>query len=79
MLYEVITGAITELIYHEGMGTPPAILFDQIPGYSKGFKTLFGATCSPERMALTMGFPESRITSYNVCYTKLLPGGGGIA
>ncbi len=67
--WDLEMGAITELIYHEGMGTPPAILFDQIPGYSKGFRTLFGATCSPERMALTMGFPESIKTGLDLVKT----------
>jgi 4-hydroxy-3-polyprenylbenzoate decarboxylase len=67
--WDLEMGAITELIYHEGQGTPPAILFDDIPGYPKGFQTLFGATCSPERMALTMGFPSSIKTGLDLVKT----------
>ena len=51
-------GAITELIYHEGAAPPPAIMFENVPGYPQGFRALFGASCSPERMALTLGFPS---------------------
>ena len=53
--WDLEMGAITELIYHEGHGTHPAILFDNTPGFPEGFRALFGATCSPERMALTLG------------------------
>src|SRR5262249_31282 len=35
----------------------PAILFDEIPGYPKGFRTLSGATNSMKRLAITLGFP----------------------
>ena len=42
--WDLEMGAITELIYHEGKGIPPAILFDKVPGYPEGFRTLFGAT-----------------------------------
>jgi 4-hydroxy-3-polyprenylbenzoate decarboxylase len=48
-------GAITELIGREGKYPPPAILFDGIPGYPEGFRTLFGTTGSVQRMALTLG------------------------
>jgi 4-hydroxy-3-polyprenylbenzoate decarboxylase len=35
----------------------PAILFDDIPGYPKGFRTLSGSTNSMKRLAITLGFP----------------------
>ena len=35
----------------------PAILFDEIPGYPKGLRTLSGATNSMKRLAITLGFP----------------------
>jgi 4-hydroxy-3-polyprenylbenzoate decarboxylase len=62
-------GAITELIYHEGAAPPPAIMFDEVPGYQKGFRALFGATCSPERMALTLGFPDTIKTGIGLVKT----------
>lgn len=55
--WDLEMGAIAELIYREGNGTPPAILFDKVPGYPEGFRTLFGMTGSTERMSLTLGFP----------------------
>src|SRR2546425_429217 len=50
-------GAITELLYRRGPQPPPAILFDRVPGYPPGYRTLFGMTCSVKRMALTLGLP----------------------
>ena len=69
-------GAITELIYHEGAAPPPAIMFDKVPGYADGFRALFGATCSPERMALTLGFPDTVKTGIDLVktYRKQLKG-----
>jgi UbiD family decarboxylase len=53
--WDLEMGTITELIYRKGKeGTPPAVLFDKVPGYPEGFRTLFGMTCSVERMALTL-------------------------
>ncbi|MCL5959079.1 MAG: UbiD family decarboxylase, partial [Chloroflexi bacterium] len=50
-------GAITEVIYREGkLASPPAVLFERVPGYPEDFRVLFGLTCSVERMALTLGF-----------------------
>lgn len=55
--WDLEMGAIGELFYHESKGIPPAILFDKIPGYPEGFRTLFGMTCSTERMSLSLGLP----------------------
>src|SRR3990170_3705555 len=46
-------GPITELV-HRKMENPPALLFDEIPGYSKGKRVLFGLLSSLKRLALTM-------------------------
>lgn len=49
-------GAITELVFRHGRhASPPAVLFDRVPGYPEGFRALFGGTCSVERMAMTLG------------------------
>jgi len=58
--WDLEMGAITELLYREGTGVPPAVLFDQVPGYPDGFSALFGITCSVERMALTLGLPKAQ-------------------
>src|SRR5258708_21167755 len=35
----------------------PAILFEEVPGYPKGFRTLSGSTNSMKRLATTLVFP----------------------
>jgi len=50
-------GTLTELIYRERTGTIPALLFDRIKGYPKGFRILFGQHCSFRRLALALGLP----------------------
>jgi len=51
-------GAVAEMIYHARPENPPAILFDNIPGYPKGFRVLSGMTNSARRLALTLNLPE---------------------
>jgi UbiD family decarboxylase len=50
-------GAIAEMVYADQPRNPPAILFENIPGYSKEFRVLSGMTNSPKRLALTLGLP----------------------
>jgi UbiD family decarboxylase len=49
-------GTLAEIV-NQRQSSAPAILFDEIPGYPKGFRVLSGATNSMKRLALTMGFP----------------------
>ncbi|HXP30993.1 MAG TPA: UbiD family decarboxylase [Stellaceae bacterium] len=51
-------GALTEIIYQTKTEDPPAILFEDIPGYPPGMRVLAGATNSSKRLALTLGFAE---------------------
>ena len=50
-------GSIAELVYHEGKDPKPALLFDEIPGYPKGFRCLFGQISSPRRIAMALSLP----------------------
>ena len=50
-------GAITQLLTEKSRGNAPAILFDNVPGYPKGFRTLYGQLSSIRRIALTLGLP----------------------
>jgi 4-hydroxy-3-polyprenylbenzoate decarboxylase len=50
-------GSITQMLTETSNGTAPAILFDDIPGYPKGFRTLYGHFSSIRRVALTLGLP----------------------
>lgn len=53
-------GAITQMLTEKGRGRAPAILFDRIPGYPAGFRTLYGQFSSLRRVALTLGLPLER-------------------
>ena len=35
-------GALTHLLTEKSRGTAPAILFDNVPGYPSGYRTLYG-------------------------------------
>ena len=51
-------GTLAELLSRETKGGPvPAVLFDNVPGYPKGFRTLFAQNASFKRMALNLGLP----------------------
>ena len=48
-------GAVTEVLYRQLVDKAPALLFDDIPGYAKGFRCLYGMMGSPLRLSLTLG------------------------
>ncbi len=52
---------IAELVQGRGKQPKPALLFDDIPGYPKGTRTLFGQLSSPWRLAMTLGLPEDQL------------------
>ncbi len=52
-------GALAEMVCQESpVGKSPALLFDNIPGYPKGFRVVSGSTNSTLRLADALGFPE---------------------
>src|SRR3954463_4139021 len=53
-------GSITQMLTEQSGGTAPAILFDGVPGYAKGFRTLYGHFSSLKRVACTLGLPLRR-------------------
>src|SRR5437764_12176831 len=55
--WDVEMGAITHMLTEKSGGTAPAILLDDVPGYAKGFRTLYGQLSSVKRIALTLGLP----------------------
>ena len=63
-------GAITQMLTEGGKGKAPAILFDEVPGYPKGYQTLYGQFSTIKRVALTLGFPGVRAQGR---YRKSLP------
>lgn len=55
--WDVEMGALTHLV-HENLGhRAPALLFDEVPGYPEGYRTLYGQLSSLKRIALTLGLP----------------------
>lgn len=49
---------ICEIIVGEKIDPNPVIMFEDIPGYEKGFRTLYSLFGSPWRVAKTLGLPE---------------------
>ena len=56
--WDLEMSSIVELVYREGKYPKPSLIFDKIPGYSQGFRTLFGMLGSTWRIAKTLGLPE---------------------
>lgn len=50
-------GSMAQMLTEKSKGNGPAVLFDEIPGYAKGFRTLYGQFSSIRRVALTLGLP----------------------
>ena len=49
-------GTLAEIVNH-ARPEPPAILFEDVPGYPKGMRLISGATNSSKRLAITLGLP----------------------
>jgi 3-polyprenyl-4-hydroxybenzoate decarboxylase len=47
-------GTLAEIVNH-ARPEPPAILFEDVPGYPRGMRLLSGATNSSKRLAITLG------------------------
>jgi UbiD family decarboxylase len=58
--WDLEVGGLLDMIYHAEASNPPALLFDNIKGYPKGFRISAGSTNSPRRFALIMGLPEPK-------------------
>src|SRR5215467_14544541 len=54
--WDLEMGTLAEIVYH-ARAEPPAILFEDVPGYPKGMRLLSGATNSSKRLAITLGLP----------------------
>src|SRR5262249_36533491 len=50
-------GAVAHTLTETTRGAAPALLFDNVPGYPSGFRTLYGQLSSVRRIALTLGLP----------------------
>ncbi|MFC1905466.1 UbiD family decarboxylase [Chloroflexota bacterium] len=59
---------IAEIVFRQGREPKPAIMFDDIPDYPKGYRTLFGLLRSPLRIAKALCLPEDQLD-----YATMLP------
>ncbi|MFQ5852843.1 MAG: UbiD family decarboxylase [Candidatus Binatia bacterium] len=65
---------LAELACRESKGPAPAVLFDEIKGYPKGFRALFNQLASPKRLCLTLGLPPSdggKLDLVRACLEKI--------
>src|SRR5204862_3067215 len=53
-------GAITGRLAHSE--NSPCVLFDEIPGYPKGYRVIVNCSGTPERQAVTLGIPADQGT-----------------
>ena len=53
--WDLELGALAEIVNHK-RSEAPALLFEDILGYPKGFRVLSGSSNSSKRMALMLGF-----------------------
>jgi len=59
--WDLEMASVTDLLQKEGQQPMPAVLFDEVPGFPKGFRTLFALTSSTWKIAHTLGLPEDQI------------------
>jgi hypothetical protein len=57
--WDLELGALAEIVNHK-KSEAPALIFEDIAGYPKGFRVLSGSGNSSKRMALMLGFPMPR-------------------
>ena len=50
---------IMEILDRQGKRPIPSLLFDDVPGYTKGYRTIYGMLASPRRLAITLGLSEN--------------------
>ncbi len=60
--WDLEMGGIVEVTYREGKDPKPCFLFDDIPGYPKGYRTLFGMLVPPGGSRRPWVCPKSRVT-----------------
>ena len=59
--WDLEMASMTDMLQKQKKLQMPAVLFDDVPGFPKGFRTLFAPTSSPWRLAHTLGLPEDQL------------------
>ena len=57
--WDLEMGALAEIVNH-ARAEPPAIMFENIKDYPKGYRAISGLSNSSKRLALTLGFAEPK-------------------
>ncbi|MBI2371875.1 MAG: UbiD family decarboxylase, partial [Deltaproteobacteria bacterium] len=55
--WDLEMGALTHLLHESLKDRVPALLFDEVPGYPPGYRTLYGQLSTIRRLAFTLGLP----------------------
>src|SRR5882762_10411971 len=75
--WDVEMGAVTHMLTEKSRGSAPAILFDNVPGYPKGYRTLYGQLSSVRRITLTLPLEYDRkvdvVQKYHARMQELKP------
>jgi UbiD family decarboxylase len=72
--WDLEMAGLAELVAREARGSAPALLFDEIVGFPRGHRTLFGQLDSVRRMAVTLGLSLDRpdkMSCVRACRDKL--------
>jgi hypothetical protein len=68
--WDVEMGAITHMLTEKSRGAAPAILFDNVPGYPRGYRTLYGQLSSAAPHRADAG-PAARVRAQGRCRAEL--------
>src|SRR3981189_3835013 len=86
--WDLEIGTLGEIVNH-ARPEPPALLFEDVPGYPKGMRLISGSTNSSKRLAITLGLPvpscpldvvrsyRDRMQHHKPIPPKTLPTGAG--
>lgn len=72
--WDVEMGPLTQMLHEAKQDRTPAILFDEIPGYPKGFRTLYGHFSTLARIAITLGLSvdyRNKVEFVRIYHNKL--------
>ncbi len=58
--WDIEMSSIAEIVYREGKNPKPVLIFDDIPGYPSGYRTLMGLLASTWRIGKALGLPEDQ-------------------
>jgi len=59
--WDLDMSSIAEIAFAEGREPKPMLLFDEIPGYAKGYRTLFNQMGSPRRLSQILNIAERQV------------------